>query len=133
MRLVDPRAGRFEQAIVVVILLAGFVFQQAWSIPIATIVAGLGAVLGERSPLARFWTRVVAPRRPSRAPFEALAISQRQSVLLFAGLVVATLLFAADAIALASIVAALVAVVGALGATGVVNVSTEILRRRARG
>src|SRR4051794_19555885 len=106
MRLVDARAGRFEQAIVVVILLAGFVFQQAWSIPIATVVAGLGALLGERSPLARFWTTVVAPRRPSRSPLEAVTIAQRQTFLLFAGLIAATLLFFADAIALASIVAA---------------------------
>ncbi len=132
MRLVDARAGRFEQAVVVVILLAGFVFQQAWSIPIAALVAGMGAVMGPRSPLARCWDRVVAPRRPSRAPFEAAAITQRQSFLLFVGLTLATLLFAADAIALASIVAAVVAIVGALSATGVVNVSAEI-QRRARG
>lgn len=133
MRLVDPRAGRFEQAVVVVILLAGFVFQQAWSIPIAAVVAGLGAIMGDRSPLARFWTTVVASRRPSRAPFEAATIASRQSFLLFVGLTIATLLFAADAIALASIVAAVVAIIGALGATGVVSVSAEIQRRGTRG
>src|SRR4051794_34438634 len=101
MRLVDARAGRFEQAIVVVILLAGFVFQQAWSIPIAAVVAGIGALMGPRSPLARFWNGVIAPRRPSRSPFEAPTIGQRQTFLLFAGLTIATLLFLADAIALA--------------------------------
>ena len=133
MRLVDARAGRFEQAIVVVILLAGFVFQQAWSIPVATLFAGIGAVMGARSPLARFWNAVIAPRRPSRSPFEAAVIGARQTLLLFLGLTMATLLFLADAIALASIVAAVVAVVGALGATGVVNVSAEIQRRATRG
>jgi hypothetical protein len=133
MRLVDPRAGRFEQAIVVVVLLAGFVFQQRWSIPIAAFVAGTGAVMAERSPLARFWNDVVAPRRPARSPFEPAAVAQSQSFLLFVGLALATLLMLADAIALASIVAAVVAVVGALGATGVVNAAAEIRRRSSRG
>ena len=49
------------------------------------------------------------------------------------GLALATLLMFADAIALASIVAAVVAVVGALGATGVVNAAAEIRRRSSRG
>ncbi len=133
MRLVDARSGRFEQAIVVVVLLAGFVFQQAWSIPIAAVVAGAGAVMGPKSPFARFWDAVIAPRRPSQSPFEAAIIGQRQTFLLFMGLTIATLLFLADAIALASIIAAFVAVVGALGATGVVNVSAEIQRRGTRG
>ena len=64
MRLVDVRASRFEQAIVVVILLAGFVFRQAWSIPAAGIVAALGVLLGDRSPVLRLWNQVIAPRRP---------------------------------------------------------------------
>src|SRR3954447_19143283 len=114
MRLVDPRVGRFEQAVVVVILLFGFVFQAAWTIPLASVVAALAALLGPRSPLARLWATAVAPRRPSRAPFEPAAVAQRQSFLLLVGLLLATLLFFADAITLASVVAGAVAVVGAL-------------------
>ena len=132
MRLVDARAGRFEQAIVVVILLAGFVFQQAWSIPIAGVVAGLGAAMAERSPLQRLWTDVIAPHRPAGTNFEPAPIAQSQAFLLFVGLVVATLVFLAGSVALASIVAAVVALVGAFGATGVVNAAAEIRRRSSR-
>ena len=132
MRLVDVRASRFEQSIVVLILLAGFVFGQAWSIPTAAVVAGLGLILGDRSPVIRAWNRVIAPRRPAGTNFEPVAVAQTQSMVLFAGLALATLVMLAGSVVLASMIAAVVAVVGALGATGVVNVATEI-RRRSRG
>ena len=132
MRLVDVRASRFEQSIVVVILLAGFVFGQVWSIPTAGVVAGLGLILGDRSPVIRVWNRVIAPRRPAGSNFEPVAVAQTQSMVLFSGLALATLVMLAGSVVLASIIAAVVAVVGALGATGVVNVATEI-RRRSRG
>lgn len=132
MRLVDARAGRFEQAIVVVVLLAGFVFQQEWSIPIAGVVAGLGAALAERSPLQRWWLNVVAPRRPATTNFEPAPVARIQSFLLFLGLVIATLLLLAGSVPLASIVAAAVAVAGALGATAVWNAAAELRRRSTR-
>ena len=132
MRLVDARAGRFEQAIVVVILLAGFVFQQKWSIPIAGFVAGLGAGLAARSPLQRWWLNVVATRRPATTNFEPAPVARIQSFLLFLGLVVATLLLLAGAVPMASIIAGGVAVVGALGATGVWNAAAELRRRSTR-
>ena len=130
MRLVDVRASRFEQAILVVILLAGFVFRQPWSIPVAAVVAGLGLVLGDRSPLTRFWHQVIAPRRPAGTNFEPRPTTQTQALLLTIGLVLATIVWAAGSVGLASIIAAVVAVVAALGATGVVNVAAELRRRR---
>lgn len=130
MRLVDVRASRFEQAIVVVILLAGFVFRQPWSIPVAAVVAGLGLVLGDRSPLTRFWYQVIAPRRPAGTNFEPRPTTQTQALLLTIGLALATIVWAAGSVGLASIIAAVVAVVAALGATGVVNVAAELRRRR---
>lgn len=131
MRLVDVRASRFEQAIVVVTLLAGFVFRQPWSIPVATVVAGLGLVLGDRSPVTRFWHQVIAARRPAGTNFEPRSTAQTQALLLTVGLVLATIVWAAGSVAVASIVAAVVAVVAALGATGVVTVAAELRRRRS--
>ena len=130
MRLVDVRSSRFEQAILVVILLAGFVFRQPWSIPVAAVVAGLGLVLGDRSPFTRFWHQVIAPRRPAGTNFEPRPTTQTQALLLTIGLVLATIVWAAGSVGLASIIAAVVAVIAALGATGVVNVAAELRRRR---
>jgi hypothetical protein len=132
MRLVDARAGRFEQGIVVVVLLAGFVFSQPWSIPLAAVFAGLGTVLGDRSPISRAWHRVVAPRLRVDGPMEPAEAARAQSLLIAAGLVLASLVLLAGSVGLASVVAAVVAVVAALGATGIMNAAAEIRRRRAR-
>lgn len=131
MRLVDVRASRFEQGIVVVILLAGFVFGDPWSIPVAAVVAALPLGLGERSPVFQVWNRLIVPRRPAGTVFEPRATAQIQALLLTAGLVVATVVWLAGSVALGSIVAAVVAIVAALGATGVVNLAAEIRRRRS--
>jgi len=132
MRLVDARAGRFEQGVVVVVLLAGFVFSQAWSIPIAALVAGLGTVLGDRSPISRAWQRIVAPRLRVDRPMEPAEAARAQSLLIAAGLVVASLVLLAGSVGLASVVAAVVAIVAALGATGIMNAAAEIRKRSAR-
>jgi hypothetical protein len=130
MRLVDARAGRFEQGVVAVILLTGFVFSLSWSIPVAMVVALSGTAFGERGPLARFWVSVVAPRLRGGRTMEPVPVARAQSLLISAGLVLATLVLAAGSVGLASIVAALVALVAALGATGVANAAAELQRRR---
>lgn len=132
MRLVDPRAGRFEQAVVAVLLLAGFVFSLSWTIPVAFVVAALGVAMGERSPLARLWHAVVEPRLRSRRPLEPEPVARTQSLVIAGGLAVATGILLAGSVGLAAVVAAVVAVVAVLGATGVANVATEIRRRRRR-
>ncbi|MBK5288713.1 MAG: DUF4395 family protein, partial [Acidimicrobiia bacterium] len=91
MRLIDVRAGRFEQAIVVVALLGGFVFQQPLAIPIAAFLAVLGAGMGSRSPIRRFWTDVIGPRRPTAEQLESESVIRLQSLIIGAGLTIATL------------------------------------------
>ena len=129
MRLIDVRAGRFEQAILVVLLLGGFAFAAPWSIPTAAVIAGLGAVFGERSPVIRVWNEVIARRVSAARTFEAANVARLQSLLIAAGLAVATGLLILGSVALASIVAAVVAVVAALGATGIVSLAAEIRHR----
>jgi hypothetical protein len=131
MRLVDARAGRFEQGVVAVVLLAGFVFSLSWSIPVAMVVALSGTALGERSPLARLWVTTLAPRLRARRTMEPVPVARAQSLLISAGLVLATFVLLAGSVGLASVVAAVVALAAALDATGVVNAAAEI-RRRAR-
>lgn len=133
MRLIDVRASRFEQAILVVILLGGFTFVAPWSIPIAAVIAALGAILGERSPVIRIWNEVIARRIAPARTFEAANVARLQSLLIAAGLAVATALLTLGAVALASISAAVVAVVAALGATGIVSLAAEIGHRAGNG
>ena len=129
MRLVDARAGRFEQGVVVVILLFGFVFSQPWSIPVAMVVAGLAAALGDRSPISRLWQRIVAPRLRAHQPMEPVGAARAQAVLITTTLVLATLVLLAGSVGLASVLAAVAAVVAALGATGIMNAAVEIRKR----
>jgi hypothetical protein len=131
MRLVDARAGRFEQGVVVVVLLAGFVFSWSWSIPLAMVIALSGTAFGDRSPLARLWQRVFAPRLPGGRALEPVPVARAQGLLISGGLVLATFVLLAGSVGLASIVAGVVALVAALGATGVANLAAEIRRRRA--
>lgn len=112
----------------VVVLLASFVFREPWGIPAAGLLAAMGAVLGERSPLGRWWIRL-ADRRGSPPALEPVQVQLRQSALLTAGLVIATLLVLLDATILAASIAAVVAAVAALGAVGLWNAAAEIERR----
>lgn len=130
MRLVDPRAGRFEQGVIVVVLLAGFVFSSRWAIPAAFALAVLAVALGDRSPVVRLWhatleRRLGAPRRLEPGP-----VVRTQTLIIAAGLALATGILLTGSVGLASVVAALVAIVAALGATGVANLAAELRRRR---
>lgn len=132
MRLIDVRASRFEQGLVVAILLAGFAFRQPWSIPAACVVATLGTVLGERSPVIRLWTELIASHRPPARAHETAVVARTQSLLLASGLALATGLVLAGAVLPASIMATVVAVIATLGASGIFSAAAELRRRADR-
>jgi hypothetical protein len=130
MRLVDPRAARFEQGVIVVVLLAGFVFSQPWSIPVAFVVATLGVAMGERSPFHRLWDALIRPRLKGTRPLEPEPVVRTQVMIIAGGLALATGVLLVGSVGLASVIAAVVTIVALLGATGVVNVAAEIRERR---
>jgi hypothetical protein len=132
MRLVDPRAARFEQGVIVVVLLAGFVFSQSWAIAVAFVLAALGVAMGERSPLHRLWDAVLRPRLHGTRPLEPEPVLRTQGLIIAGGLALATGVLLAGSVGLASLIAALVTLVALLGATGVVNVAAELRERRRR-
>lgn len=132
MRLVDPRATRFEQGVIVVILLAGFVFSWSWSIPVAFVVAALGVATGERSPFHRLWVALIRPRLHGTEPLEPEPVVRTQVLIIAGGLALATGVLLAGSVGIAALIAALVTLVALLGATGVVNVAAEIRERRRR-
>jgi hypothetical protein len=132
MRLVDPRAARFEQGVIVVILLAGFVFSWSWSIPVGFVVAALGVAMGERSPFHRLWDAAVRPRLHGTKPLEPEPVVRTQVLIIAGGLALATGVLLAGSVGIAALIAALVTLVALLGATGVVNVAAELRERRRR-
>jgi hypothetical protein len=118
--------------VIVVVLLAGFVFSQPWAIPVAFVLAALGVAMAERSPLHRLWDSLIRPRLPGSRPLEPEPVLRTQVLIIAGGLALATGVLLAGSVGLASLVAALVTLVALLGATGVVNLAAE-LRERRRG
>jgi hypothetical protein len=133
---VDARILRLQQGIVAVVLLAGFVFSIGWLFPIAAVLPGLDAALGQSGPTPTFWRIAIAPRvGPSRARETATAV-RFQALIVFAALVVATLLLLAGLGTLATLLAIVVAGIGAAAATGLFCLGAELDRQtkpRRRG
>jgi hypothetical protein len=89
----DPRPLRFEQGVVALVLLTGFVFQAELLIPVVTAVLAVsGAVGPRRAPLPRLFSAVAGDRlEPSDAFVDRQTV--RLSVLVqTAALLVASLL-----------------------------------------
>jgi hypothetical protein len=126
---VDARIQRLDQGVVTVLLLAGFVFSIPWMYPVAAALPLLDAALGPNGPTARFWQAVLAPRFGTVRGFEPAAAARAQYLVVFAVLVVATLLLLADLASIATVLAVLTAGVSAAAATGLFSVGVEIDRR----
>ena len=109
---IDPRGPRFNQGVLTVALLAGFLLDWRWVIPVFAVVLLLGAAFGPRyGPVLRFFIEIVKPRlgppaemEDPRPPRFAAAIG-----VLFLGAASLALLVGAPGVAwaLALIVAAL--------------------------
>jgi Domain of unknown function (DUF4395) len=120
-RTTDPRPARFEQAVVAVVLLAGFVFGAALLIPVCLVALLVSALVGSRSaPLQIVFHTLLAPRLDAGTRVEPAA-PRRFAVLLEAALLAgASLLVLAGTEGLAWVLALVVAGVAALdGATGI--------------
>lgn len=117
---IDARMPRFNQGVLAVVLLGGFVFGATWVIPVWGVVLALGAAFGPRyGPVLRLYAQVVAPRlgpptdlEDPRPPRFAAAVGTA-----FLGLATLALLVGLDGLAwvLALVVAALAALAAATG------------------
>jgi hypothetical protein len=134
---VDARILQLEQGVVTVLLLAGFVFQIPWMIPVAAALTGLDAALGRHGPTPTFWRTLIAPRVGLPRTFDRPAAARAQALCVFGVLVVATLLVLGGLDGIAIVLAILVAGVSAACATGLFNLGAEIdsrnQPRRGRG
>jgi hypothetical protein len=130
---IDARAPRFNQAVLAVALLVGFVTGQAWVIPVWAVVLFLGAAFGARcGPFLRLWRDVLAPRAAPPRVFEDPRPPRFAAVLgtVFLGAASAFLIAGVGAVAwgLASLVAALAALSAITGLC--VGCEVYILARR---
>ena len=133
---IDPRGPRFNQAVLAVGLLAGFLLDWRPVVPFFTVVLLLGAAFGARyGPFLRLYAEVIKPRLapPSeledpRAPRFAAAVG----VVFLGG---ASVAFLAGAAGVAWGLALLVAALAGLSATTGLCVGCEIwlLFARRRG
>ncbi len=133
---IDARGPRFDQAVVSVGLLAGFVFNVAWVIPLFAVVLVIDAVLGHQyGPLLRIWSDLLAPRVGAATNLEDPRPPRFAAVVGALLLVLACLLLLAGAVGVAWVAALIVAVLAALGAaTGLcVGCALYDLVQRGRG
>ncbi len=135
MPAVDARVLRLQQGLVTVVLLGGFVFSIEWLIPVAAVLPALDAALGQSGPTPRCWRMFARRLGPARA-WDTAAGARFQALIVFAALVVATLLVLAGADTVATLLAILVAAISAACATGLLGLGAELDRQtkpRRRG
>jgi len=135
-RPIDPRGPRFNQAVLTVALLAGYLFDWRPVVPIFAVVLLLGAVFGSRyGPFLRLYAEVIRPRLAAPAAMEdprPPRFAAAVGVLFLAGACVA---FLAGVPGLAWALALIVAVLAGLAAVTGLCIGCEIwlLFARRRG
>lgn len=124
---IDPRAPRFNQAVLTAALLVGFLLDLRLIAPIFAVVLFLGAAFGPRyGPFLRLYAEAIKPRlkppaelEDPRPPRFAAAVG----VVFLAG---ATIAFALGATGFGWVLALIVAVLAGLAATTGLCVGCEI-------
>lgn len=132
---IDARGPRFNQGVLTVALLAGFVFHASWVIPVWAVVLGLGAALGPRYGLfLRLYREFIAPRLGPPTTMEDPRPPRFAALIGTVFLGLGTLLLLGGESGLAWILALLVAALAALAAVTGICVGCEAyvwLRRRS--
>jgi hypothetical protein len=132
---IDPRGPRFNQAVLAISLLAGFLLEWRIVVPIFAVVLALGAVFGPRyGPFLRLYSAVVKPRLGPPSELEDPRPPRFAATVGVVFLTAATLCFLAGAPGLGWALALLVAVLAGLSATTGICVGCEmylfVARRR---
>jgi hypothetical protein len=133
---IDPRGPRFNQAVLAVALLAGFLVDWRPVVPLFALVLLAGAALGPRyGPFLALYGRVIRPRLAPPRELEDPRPPRFAAALGVAFLTAGTLAFAAGAPGVGWGLALVVAALAALSATTGICVGCEmylfLARRRA--
>lgn len=129
---IDPRAPRFNQGVLTVALLLGFLLDGAWSgarlvAPIFAVVLFLGAAFGARyGPFLRLYAELIKPRLQPPAELEDPRPPRFAATVGVLFLGAATVAFALGAVGVGWVLALIVAVLAGLAATTGLCVGCEI-------
>jgi hypothetical protein len=132
---IDPRGPRFNQAVLTLGLVAGFVFDWKPAVPIFAVVLLLGSAFGSRyGPFLRLYAEVIKPRLAPPAELEDPRPPRFASTVGVIFLTAATVAFAGGGSTLGWALALVVAVLAALAASTGICVGCEmwlfVARRR---
>ena len=133
---IDPRGPRFNQAVLTIALLVGFLADARWVAPLFAVVLFLGAAFGPRyGPFLRLYAEVVKPRLSPPSELEDPRPPRFAAAVGVLFLVAATVSFAAGAVGLGWVLALIVAALAGLAAVTGICVGCEIylLVARRRG
>ncbi len=135
-RPIDPRGPRFNQAVLTVGLLAGFLADAKAVVPVLAVALFLGAAFGPRyGPFLRLYAELIRPRLGPPAELEDPRPPRFAAAIGVVFLVGASVAFAAGAAGLGWTLALVVAALAGLAAVTGICVGCEIylLLTRRRG
>jgi len=124
---IDPRAPRFNQAVLTTGLVLGFLLDSTVVAPVFAVVLFLGAAFGPRfGPALRFYAAVIKPRLGPPAELEDPRPPRFAAAVGVAFLTAASVAFVVGATTIGWILALTVAVLAALAAVTGICVGCEI-------
>ncbi len=137
-RPIDPRGPRFNQAVLTVALLVGFLVDLKAVVPVFAAVLFLGAAFGPRyGPFLRLYAEVIRPRLAPPAELEDPRPPRFAAAIGVAFLIAASVAFVAGAEAVGWALAMVVAALAGLAAVTGICVGCEVYvflaRRRGTG
>ncbi|MDP9442387.1 MAG: DUF4395 domain-containing protein [Actinomycetota bacterium] len=126
-RPIDPRGPRFNQAVLTVALLVGFLVDLKAVVPVFAAVLFLGAAFGPRyGPFLRLYAEVIRPRLAPPAELEDPRPPRFAAAIGVAFLVAASVAFVAGAEAVGWALAMVVAALAGLAAVTGICVGCEV-------
>lgn len=132
-RPIDPRGPRFNQAVLTLALLAGFLADVELVVPVFAFVLFLGAAFGPRyGPFLRLYADVIGPRLAPPAELEDPRPPRFAAAIGVAFLVAASISFVAGAPGVAWTLALVVAALAGLAAVTGICVGCEVYLFLAR-
>jgi hypothetical protein len=135
-RPIDARMPRFNQGVLAVALIVGFVFRWTWVIPVWAAVLFLGAAFGARyGPFLRFFRDVIAPRLGPPTTIEDPRPPRFAAAIGTVFLAVGTLALVSDHSGIAWALALIVAALAALAAVTGICIGCELyvwIKRHSR-
>jgi hypothetical protein len=124
---IDPRGPRFNQTVLAVALVLGFVFQVWYVVPVFAVVLFIGAAFGPRyGPFLRLYASVIKPRLAPPAELEDPRPPRFAATVGVVFLTAATIAFLAGATVLGWVLALIVAALAGLAAATGICVGCEI-------